>query len=157
MPCTIVVFLLALNFDSLICNVEGVYELPVSQEKSHEVVLLVIRYIKDETEGWLGLQGQGEVGPGGAEGAFSHACTHKETLDREDMHEVHTQSELLNRLDLAIPLRKWLWEVCVVLPAVGDAAVVVGLAGCSGTWGEVAGCDVQLWWLLVITFKFHQA
>ena len=50
MPCTIVVFLITPNFDSLISNVEGVYKLPVGQEESHEVVLLVISYIKDEAE-----------------------------------------------------------------------------------------------------------
>ncbi len=47
----------------------------------------------------------------------------KETLER-----VHAQNKLLN-----VPLRKGVWEVCVVLPAVGDAAIVEGLAGCSGT------------------------
>lgn len=47
----------------------------------------------------------------------------KETLER-----VHVQSEFCN-----IPLRKGVWEVCVVLPAVGDAAIAEGLAGCSGT------------------------
>lgn len=51
MPCAVVVFLLALDFDPLVCHVERVYELPVGQEESHEVVLLDIRYIKDEAEG----------------------------------------------------------------------------------------------------------
>lgn len=50
-PCTVIVFLLAPDFDSLLCYVEGVYKLPVGQEESHEVVLLDVRYIKDEAKG----------------------------------------------------------------------------------------------------------
>lgn len=51
MPCTIIVFLLTLDFDSLVCYIEGVYKLPMGQKESHEVVLLDIRYIEDETKG----------------------------------------------------------------------------------------------------------
>ena len=50
-PGTVIVFLLAPDFDSLLCCVEGVNKLPVGQEESHEVVLLDVRYIKDEAEG----------------------------------------------------------------------------------------------------------
>lgn len=63
MPSTVVVFLLAPDFDSLVRYVEGVHKLPVGQEESHEVLLLDIRYIKDEAKRRVGLQGQGEVGP----------------------------------------------------------------------------------------------
>ena len=53
-----------------------------------------------------GSSGTGRSGTCEVEGAFSHVCTHKETLDGEDMPEVHTQKRLLNKLDLDIPLRK---------------------------------------------------
>lgn len=50
-PRAVIVFLLALDFDSLVCHVEGVQELPVGQEESHEVVFLDVGYIKDEAKG----------------------------------------------------------------------------------------------------------
>lgn len=56
-PRAVIVFLLALDFDSLVCDVEGVHELPVGQEESHEVVLLDVGYIKDEAKGRVRLQG----------------------------------------------------------------------------------------------------
>lgn len=46
--------------------------------------------------------------------------------------------------------------MCVVMPAVGDAAIVKGLASSSGTGGEVAGLSVWHGWPLVI-IQFHQA
>lgn len=49
-PCTVIVFLLAPDFDSLLFYIESVYELPVGQEQGHEVVLLDVRYIKDEAK-----------------------------------------------------------------------------------------------------------
>lgn len=47
-PYAIVVFLRALDFDPLVRHVEGVDQLPVGQEESHEVVLLGIGHIEDE-------------------------------------------------------------------------------------------------------------
>lgn len=63
-PGTVIVSLLALDFNSVVRYVEGEHKLPVCQEKRHEVVLLGIRDIKDEAVGRLGFQGQGEVAPG---------------------------------------------------------------------------------------------
>lgn len=63
MPCTVIILLLTLEFDSLICYIKGVNQLPMGQKESQEVVFLDIRYIKDEAKGRICLQGQREVGP----------------------------------------------------------------------------------------------
>lgn len=57
MPCTIIVFVFALEFHSLVCYIEGVYKLPMVQEEGHEVVLLFVRYIKYEARGRMCLDG----------------------------------------------------------------------------------------------------
>lgn len=49
-PNAIIVFLWASDFDPLVRHVEGVDQLPVRQEESHEVVLLGIRHIEDESK-----------------------------------------------------------------------------------------------------------
>lgn len=49
-PNAIVVFLWAPYLDPLVRHVEGVDQLAVGQEESHEVVLLGIRHIKDESK-----------------------------------------------------------------------------------------------------------
>ena len=51
MPFTIIVSLITLDFNFLVCHVKSVYKFPVGQEESHKVVLLDIRYIKDEAKG----------------------------------------------------------------------------------------------------------
>lgn len=53
----------------------------------------------------------------GSNGAFSHPCRHKKN----------------SCASFGIPLSKGLWEVCVVLPAAGDATVVESIVGSSGT------------------------
>ncbi len=55
--------------------------------------------------------------------------------------KAHVQNVLLYRLDLEvtcrilldIPLRKRVWEVCIVLPAVCNTAIVKCLVGGFGT------------------------
>lgn len=56
-PCTVIVFVFALEFHSLVCDIEGVYKLPMVQEEGHEVVLFFVRYIKDEAKGRMCLYG----------------------------------------------------------------------------------------------------
>lgn len=95
-PCSVIVFLLTPDFDSLVCYVEGVHQFSMGQEESHEIVLLGIRYIKYGTKGRMCLQGQREVGPDRWK-VHSVMCADVETPLTEYVH-----SELFNRCDLEV-------------------------------------------------------
>lgn len=54
-PRAVVILLLALNFNSFVGRIKGVYQLPVRKEESHEIVLLIIGHVQDQTERRVGL------------------------------------------------------------------------------------------------------